>query len=58
MIILLSILFLLTLYFPHIEYNSINISPEFTLLIILLFAFKSGRKSATLMGLLIGLIKD
>ena len=58
MIILLFILFLLALYFPHIEYNTIDISPDFTLLIIITISLKSGQKNATLIGFLIGLIKD
>ena len=58
MIILLSILFLLVLYFPSIEYNGIDISPDFTLLIIIIISLKSGQKSATVIGFLIGFIKD
>ena len=52
------ILCLLLLYFPYIDYYGIDLSPDFTLIIIILIALKTGRKQATLAGFFIGLLQD
>ena len=52
------ILCLLLLYFPYIDYNGIDISPNFSLIMIVLIALNSDRKSSTLAGFFIGLLQD
>ena len=57
-IIIPIILFFLLLYFPYINYDGIDISPDFGLIIIVLIALNSSRRSATLAGFFIGLFQD
>jgi len=54
------ILFLLILhfYFPSINYNSINISPDFLLIIIVISSFYLNDSKTLLLGFSIGLLKD
>ena len=52
------ILCLLLLYFPYIDYDKIDISPDFSLIVIILIAFNSNRKNSTLAGFFIGLFQD
>ena len=57
-IIILFILCLLILYFPHLEYSGIDISPDFFLIIVVLVSLKSSRINATLAGFFIGVTQD
>ena len=54
------ILFLLILhfYFPSINYSSINISPDFLLIIIVISSFYLNDSKTLLLGFSIGLLKD
>ena len=56
-IIAITLCFLL-LYFPYIDYDGIDVSPDFSLIIIVLIALNSGRRNATLAGFFIGLFQD
>jgi len=56
-IIAITLCFLL-LYFPYIDYDGIDVSPDFSLIIIALIALNSGRRNATLAGFFIGLFQD
>ena len=52
------ILCFLLLYFPYIDYEGIDVSPDFSLIIIVLIALNSDRGNATLAGFFIGLFQD
>ena len=56
MIILL--LLILHFYFPSIYYNTINISPDFLLIIIVIGSFYLNNSKILLLGFSIGLLKD
>tara|TARA_Y100001968_G_scaffold200356_1_gene183923 strand:+ start:312 stop:761 length:450 start_codon:yes stop_codon:yes gene_type:complete len=56
MIILL--LLILHFYFPIVEYGSINISPDFLLIIIIINSFYLNDSKVLLSGFMIGLLKD
>jgi len=56
MIILL--LLLLHFYFPAIDYGSIDISPDFLLIIIIINSFYLSDSKVLLSGFVIGLLKD
>ena len=55
---IILILLLLELYFPYLVYNGLNINPDFFLILIILIGFKYGRLKSTLVGFLIGFIRD
>ena len=52
------LLLLLELYFPHLVYNGVNVNPDFFLIFIILIGFKYGRLKSTLVGFLVGFIRD
>ena len=52
------ILILFGLYFPFIFYKTINIAPDFLLLLITIVSFKDNAKHYAVVGFLIGFIKD
>jgi len=56
MIILL--LLILHFYFPSIYYNTINISPDFLLIIIVIGSFYLNNSKILLLGFSVGLLKD
>ena len=56
MIILL--LLILHFYFPIVEYGSINISPDFLLIIIIINSFYLSDSKVLLSAFIIGLLKD
>tara|TARA_Y100001970_G_scaffold170758_1_gene208719 strand:- start:605 stop:1054 length:450 start_codon:yes stop_codon:yes gene_type:complete len=56
MIILL--LLILHFYFPIVEYGSIDISPDFLLIIIIINSFYLNDSKVLLSGFMIGLLKD
>ncbi len=55
---LACLLILLELYFPLFIYKTINISPAFFLLLIILISFKYGIKRSIIISFFIGFIKD
>jgi len=52
------LLLILHFYFPSIDYNSISISPDFLLLIIIINSFYLNDSKTLLLGFIIGLLKD
>ena len=55
---MLIILLLLHFYFPYMSYNSINISPDFLLLIIIYSSIRLDKSKLILISFIIGLLRD
>ena len=58
MLILLLLLLLLYFYFPYVSYDSIDISPDFLLLVIIFSSIQLSRSRLLLLSFIIGTIKD
>ncbi len=52
------LLLILHFYFPSLDYNSINISPDFLLIIIIISSFYLNDSKILFLGFIIGLLKD